>query len=197
MARPKKNPADIKSATLSLRLDPRVRFALDFATRVTGHSLTRVVEIAILKYADQIKGKDQTWNSFWHISEGVRELGFLFLAKSFVTYEEELLKDFVGRHEQFFTYNVSLDTLASLERPLGERLDPDKIEVLWPNIQKYLDLWEKTKSTDHWAAGKAMAKDLKAAGLKAPEWPLLAPEDDPEFEITEDSEDEPDDETSS
>jgi hypothetical protein len=56
-----------------------------------------VVEIAILKYAEQIKGKDRTWASFWHISEGVRELRFLFLAKSFVTYEDEVLKDYISK----------------------------------------------------------------------------------------------------
>ena len=45
------------------------------------------------------------------------------------------------------------------------------ITVLWPNIHKYLDHWNETKSTDFWAAGDQMAADLVAARVAPPQWP--------------------------
>jgi hypothetical protein len=199
MGRPPKNPADKKSVTLTLRLDPRVRFAMEFIGRVTGRNITKVVETAIVKYADGIKSEDKNWRSFWDISEGVRELKFLFHGKFFVTYDEERLKRFIDRHEVFFTVDVTdIDDAANLDRPLGDRLDSDKVDVLWPNIQTYLDLWDETKATDHWAAGKAMQKDLRAAGIRPPTWPLKEPNnDDKQGDIDTDRPDGPADETSS
>ena len=196
--RPKKELADKKTATLTLRLDPRVRFAMEFVARVTGQSITKVVETSLVRYADGVKSGDKNWRGFWNVSDGVRELAFLFEGKSFRTYEEDLLKDFVERHDLFFTVDLTQDTLDTLALPFSERLDPDKVDVLWPDIQKYLNLWEETKATDHWAAAKAMGSALKKAGLYAPEWPVKNPHLENEQRAVEtDQPDGPTDETSS
>jgi len=196
--RPKKEFVDKKTATLTLRLDPRVRFAMEFTARVTGQSITKVVETALVRYADGVKSGDKNWREFWNVSDGVRELAFLFEGKSFRTYEEDLLRDFVDRHDPFFTVDLTQDTLESLSLPFSKRLDPDKVDVLWPDIQKYLNLWEETKATDHWAVAKAMGSALKKAGLYAPDWPVKNPDlEDKQGDVEIDQPNGPADETSS
>jgi hypothetical protein len=53
-----------------------------------------------------------------------------------------------------------------------ERYKEWAIEVLWPRIDEFVDLWTRTKTTDYFAAGKAMQEAIREARLKAPDWPI-------------------------
>lgn len=159
-----------KTQTLSLRLDPKTRFILDFMSRIKGQSITTVVERAIKEAAGHTgfpefdeRGKrieHVTWSNFWDPSEGIRALNLLADERYPTTYDEDELRAFTTAHQEFF-YS---DTTCSRPRRAI-------VEVLWANMERYLKIWREKKSEDYWAAGEAMAADLSAARVKSPVWP--------------------------
>jgi hypothetical protein len=159
-----------KTLTLSLRLDPKTKFILDFVARIKGQSITTVVERAIKETADGlgISSWDEdsrtsyqaTWSNFWDPSDGVRTLRLLANSGYPTTFDEDELKAFTLAHWQFFY----------LDRD-GDQPKRVFIDILWPKIDKYLEIWREKKSSDYWAAGEAMKADLAAARVAGPDWP--------------------------
>lgn len=47
---------------------------------------------------------------------------------------------------------------------------------IWPRIDEFVDIWTRTKSSDYFAAGRAMQEAIRQAGLRPPEWPIKPPE---------------------
>lgn len=155
-----------KSETLTIRLDPKVRFQLQFMARLKGQSLTTVVERAIAEAANRTGFQNEyqqenTWRDFWDVNEGVRELRIAGEPELMPTYEEEERLKFALTHWQFFYTAPSCG-------------DPREayISVLWPRIDEFIELHKETLSTDFFAAGKAMQKVLNEANLKEPSWPV-------------------------
>src|ERR1700730_6798082 len=81
-----KKERGIKTQTLSLRLDPKTKFTLEFVARINGQTITTVVERAIRESCDRVKirgvdGGDFSdlcnWQGFWDPEEGVRTLRLL------------------------------------------------------------------------------------------------------------------------
>jgi hypothetical protein len=152
-------------------MDPKTRFVVEFLARIRGQSISTVVERAIQEAADNttIKIDDQfsnnsyynTWKDYWHVSEGVR---FLMVASGknlYATFDEEYKVSFTKTHWPFFYLSQKCDQYKEWS-----------IEVLWPQIDEFVDLWTRTKTTDYFAAGKAMQEAIGQAGLKAPDWPI-------------------------
>lgn len=159
----------LKSETLTIRLDPKTRFMLEFISRLRGQTITTVVERAISDAADQAsivdEGNERTWRSFWHISDGVRALRLAQNQSLYPTYEEEQLLNFAMNHKPFF-----------MIKGFDEWVPDEKYaDILWPKINEYLGTWLRTRANDHWAAGKMMRDDIEAAGVKAPVWPPVDP----------------------
>jgi len=160
-----------KTQTLSLRLDPKTRFILDFMARIKGQSITTVVERAIKdagngtvigpEYDERGNQIDRdNWSDFWDPSEGIRALKLLACPYYPTTYDDDELQAFTTAHQQFF-YS---DTKCRQPRRAY-------VEVLWENMERYLNIWREKKSEDYWAAGEAMAADLSAARVAPPDWP--------------------------
>ena len=160
-------PRGAKTQNLSLRLDPKTRFVLDFVARIKGQSITTVVERAIMESASQVGlgvkslegGRtvpEQTWSDFWDPSEGVRTLKLLRNRYYPKTYDEDDLLAFSTVHWQFF-----------YKKPNAKEPRRDFVQVLWPKIESYLEIWQEKRSEDYWAAGKAMKADLLAARVVA------------------------------
>src|SRR5215211_3367462 len=67
-----------KSETLTIRLNPRTRFLLEFVARMRGQTITTVVERALVQAADAATidhdGIRQTWQDYWDVCEGIRAL---------------------------------------------------------------------------------------------------------------------------
>ena len=167
----------LKTQTLSLRLDPKTRFILEFMSRVKGQSITVVVERAIKESADKVgigpthdfSGNEipqSTWTDFWDADEGIRTLKLLAFPDYATTYEEDEIRRFTLDHWQFFYTN---DKGHLVKRGLAS--------LLWPNISKYLQIWRSTRSENYWAAGRRMADDLASAGVKPPDWPGASSKD--------------------
>ena len=127
---------------LSLRLDPKTRFVLEFVSRVRGQSITTVVERGIKEAAGQVvlePGRSEAfddrpnWSDFWDPSEGVRMLKLLSDDRFPSTFEEDELRDFTSAHSEFF--------YAGKDQPRGPYVD-----ILWPSIDQFLSTWRATKT---------------------------------------------------
>ena len=174
-----------KTQSLSLRLDPKTKFILEFMARIKGQSITTVVERGIKEVADRAglgppwdergnETEQTTWADFWDPSEGVRVLKLLANPHYPTTFDEDELRSFTMVHWKFF-YESSTGTTP--RRPF--------VDILWPSNEKYLQIWRDKKSEDYWAAGEAMNADLSSARVAGPDWPpkKKQSEFDPDEEI--------------
>ncbi|MBY5343663.1 hypothetical protein HFN08_25390 [Rhizobium leguminosarum] len=166
MGRPaSKNP---KSEALTIRLDPKTRFILDYMARFKGQTITTVVERAILAAAantvitrsDGYEEHHTTWQDLWDVSEGVRALEVSKVPELIPTFEEERRLSFVRNHWPFFFANEKKQHYLN-----------HYIDVLWPRIDEFIQLHEDMKHMDYYAAGNAMLEALKNAKLSPPKWP--------------------------
>lgn len=158
-----------KTENLSIRLDPKTKFILDFVVRMKGVRTTDLVARAIKELADstRIRGNDargrdyeKSWLDYWHPEEGVRTLNLIFDSDITTTFDEDELADFVRQHWEFFFISADYKNPA-----------PTFVQVLWPEVQKYLDHWRENKSRSRWATGDLMLKAIKAADMRGPVWP--------------------------
>ena len=165
MAEPKEKRRASKSETLTIRLDPKTRFMLEFMARLRGQTITTVVERAILEEANRatitrFNGPDDDWRDFWSVREGERALKIAAESALYPSYEEEKRLSFAREHWPFF---YSTDQKLSFIKHY--------IEVLWPRIDEFIEIFDTQKAENYFAAGEAMKKALSEARLKPPEWP--------------------------
>jgi hypothetical protein len=160
-----------KTQTLSLRLDPKTKFTLEFVARIKGQTLTTIVERAIRDSCDQVtigsdfRNEKFNWQSFWDPEEGVRTLKLLSCENYPSNYDEDDLREFTKTHWEFF--------YTSEKAKVPRRAF---VQILWPKIEDYRRIWREQRDSDYWAAGKAMATDLSAAKVLAPTWPRQSQE---------------------
>jgi hypothetical protein len=168
-----------KTQTLSLRLDPKTKFTLEFVARVKGQSLTTIVERAIRESCDQVtigsdsRGEKLNWQSFWDPEGGVRTLKLLTCDDYPSTYDEDDLRQFTKAHREFF-YTTTEKAMVPCRLYL---------EILWPKIEDYRRIWHEQRDSDTWAAGRVMAADLTAAKVLPPMWPRSQLKSDRDDEI--------------
>lgn len=159
-----------KTEVLSMRLDPRVRFIIDLLARIRGQSISTVVERAIQEIADSTTiGQDQNgypkkWRDYWDLNEGIRFLKVASDHETYPSFDDEAKAAFARTHWPFFYTNKELTEFKDWA-----------IDIVWPRIDEFLEIWSRTKATDYFAAGKAMQKAISEAGVKPPEWPPQAP----------------------
>jgi len=173
-----------KTETLSLRLDPKTKFMLDFLARVQGQSITTVVERAVHQVAASVsvapfEANDKTWASFWDASEGVRTLNLIADPHYPTNFEEDELLSFATTHWPFF---YASDRATSPRRAY--------VDILWPKIDHYLGLWRDMRQSNYWAASEAMRSDLEAARVAAPDWPIISKPKGPRESFSADLDDE-------
>ncbi len=174
-----------RTETLSLRLDPKDKFALDYIVRITGMPITTVVERAIQHFAKNSLGDAPDWKEFWDISEGKRTIEMLSHKEVRATYEEDELVEFVDRYFDLFHYSYD-----PYEVELSEIvLHKDRVDVLWPKIHEYVEQWRETKDSNPGAVERVMAEALFAAGVDLPrKWERILSKEKliVDFELSED-----------
>lgn len=156
-----------KSETLTIRLDPKTRFILEYVSKLKGQTITTVVERAIVHSAsgetviDRETGSGLTWQNFWDVSEGVRYLQMASRSEFYPTYEDDRRYAFCKEHWPFFWATIRRVTFLNYY-----------VDVLWPRIDEFIAIHDERKQEDYFAAGKAMQEALRVAKLKAPVWPI-------------------------
>jgi hypothetical protein len=158
---PPKKERGTKTETLTLRLDPKTKFILEFAARINGQTLTTVIERAIRTSCREVTiGSDRLdWEYFWDPDVGVRTLKLLAYSDYASTYEDTLRRFTKAHWEFFYTHPESDEPRRAY------------VEILWPKIEEYQRIWRDQRDSNYWAAGAAMVADLSAAQLKVPNWP--------------------------
>src|SRR3984893_15958665 len=131
-----KKERGIKTQTLSLRLDPKTKFTLEFVARIKGQTITTVVERAIRESCDQvlIRGVGESdsysgrcnWQHFWDPEEGVRTLSLLASPEYPSNFDEDDLKAFTKAHWEFF---YGEEECMNVRRTF--------VRMLWPKIASY------------------------------------------------------------
>ncbi|CAM1632524.1 unnamed protein product [Bartonella choladocola] len=161
-----KKPA--KSETLTLRLDPKTRFMVEFISRLRGQTITTVFERSIQDTADQATfydddiHSDVNWQKFWDVEEGIRTLRIAMSKSLRPTYEEERLLQFTDKFWPFFYTDIKCKIFVRVY-----------ISVLWERIEEFVELDEKNRQNDYWTAGQAMEDVLKNAHVTPPRWKEL------------------------
>ena len=156
MGRSKQN----KSQHKTLRLTEQAKFAVTFWAQHEGQSGNAFVEAAIKHYAKHMAKETGTpWAGLWHIQQSVRELRLFQLTDDQFPFDDEQAarRDFVLRHADFFYIEQADGTLT---------VNEDNAPELYPKLDEF-----RSVEGDHWAAGNAMAKHLKARGITPPVWP--------------------------
>ena len=153
-----------KSETLTLRLDPKTRFMLEFVARLKGQTITTVFERAIQDAADQTRidkynGLVYTWKNYWNVEQGVRDILIFGEPTLRPTFEEEKRLEFTRKYWPFF-YTTSEKMI----------IQNDYIGILWGRIKEFTELDEASRTTNYWAAGDAMEAALKTAHVTPPKW---------------------------
>ena len=75
-------------------------------------------------------------------------------------YKEDEMRRFTLDHWEFFYKDAT-----------GKTVNRGYVNLLWPNLLKYLEIWNSTRSENFWAAGQQMVEDLSRANVAAPTWP--------------------------
>lgn len=150
-----------KSESLTIRLDPKMRFALEFVARLNGQTITKVIERAVTEAADRTKVDDggnhfdaPNWRNYWDVSDGVRAIKLANDENTHPSFEEEEMLDFIRQHWRFFSID---DSLRVLKR--------DNIDVLWPMMPSFIEWWRDHKSSDRFYVARMMNHTLAEAGL--------------------------------
>lgn len=156
-----------KSESLTIRLDPKMRFALEFVARLRGQTITKVIERAVLEVADRSYIEDDNhnieanWLSYWDVNDGIRAINLALDQRTHPSFEEEEMLDFVKAHWNFFAVSPDLSCLRR-----------QNIEVLWPSMPKLIELWRETKTSDRCAVRQLMEQILEGAGLHKDSWSM-------------------------
>lgn len=160
-----------KSEALSLRLDPKNRFILEFLSRLRGQTITTVLERAIIDAAESSNFEDSRsglsihWRSIYSPSEGARALAMAEHDNLYPTYDEDRRLAFAKQHWVFF-YKDRSCTEYNLEH----------LEVIWPRIDEFMEIHDEVKNGgDFHASGYAMRATLENAGMDVPSWPQPGP----------------------
>lgn len=167
MATESKRKRPQKSESLTIRLDPKMRFALEFVARLRGQTITKVIERAVLEAADRSYTEDENhnictnWLTYWDVNDGIRAIKLALDQRTHPSFEEEEMLDFVKVHWNFFAASPDLSCLRR-----------QNIEVLWPSMPKLLELWRETKASDRYAVKQLMEQLLESAGLHKDCWAM-------------------------
>ncbi|GJM00242.1 MAG: hypothetical protein DHS20C07_19210 [Methyloligella sp.] len=170
---PPKKSTTGKTQQLTLRIDNKTRFQLDFCSRISGMSITTFVERAIQEKAADIDinqeyegdgGGELTrdcnlnWFHFWDPDEGVRTIKMFKTPgmSKYMNYEEDMLINFIREFWEYFAKDLKLNNLKR-----------EEINALWPEIPSLMEDWEANRNNTY-PIKKRMESILKEFDLWIP-----------------------------
>ncbi|MCP1227955.1 hypothetical protein [Acetobacter fabarum] len=165
MSTERKRKRPQKSESLTIRLDPKMRFALEFVARLRGQTITKVIERAVMEDAENayvtdggrnIKGN---WSIYWDVNDGVRAIKLASDSDTHPSFEEDEMLDFIKVHWNYFSFDRKLLTLRR-----------DNLDILWPEIENLIETWRNCKATNRKYCASLMRAMLVEAGLDEKSW---------------------------
>lgn len=147
----------VKTESITLRIDPRFRFALELLGRKTGATMTSLIERSIVQQATVLRIGGLDWSELWHPEESVRSLRVAAIPDLMPTHEEERRASFCRLWHPFFYRSLK-----------DEEIHEPRLVCLWPSIEELLSHFEDTRSKDFFSVGRKMRAMLQKAGLDAP-----------------------------
>lgn len=147
----------VKTDSLTLRVDPRFRFALEMIGRTTGATMTSILERSIVAQATSLRIGGFDWPSLWHPEEAVRALRVAAIPEAMPSHEEQRLLHFCKVWWPFFYRDRA-----------GSDFHEPRLLCLWENIDQLCDLFEETRSADFFAVSRRMVELLTTAGIEPP-----------------------------
>lgn len=134
MARPKKTSDQTATVSVSLRIDPRIKYGIDLAARIQKRTVTGVVEWAVERALADVKmpidfmveghhGKpelpapqsvfDAVTDRLWSPDEATRVIRLAFEYPSLLTFEEGLIWESIRLSPPFWRFTPRVVTEAS------------------------------------------------------------------------------------
>lgn len=143
----KKKGETTTTVSVGIRIDPKIKFALDLMGRLQKRSLTAVIEWAISNaISQQLAGPfNQTMSELvdgvWSTDEATRFVNLCYLLPEALTYDELRVWETIKASPVFWKNKGGGDWKTNLEN-----LDMWMVQANWDSIQFFVDE-HKTKST--------------------------------------------------
>lgn len=157
MAKNKPNQGSRKTETLTLRLDPKVKFMIELIARIRRQSITAVVEAAIEETAFDLDapffsdGKAETLSlslavtEVWSTDESERFINQCYHMPSLLTYEEQRVWETILASPFLLAgESTVMDTFWEIEG-FG-RLDRFKIRRFWSNLLEHVEANKESRT---------------------------------------------------
>ena len=118
MAKNKPNQGARKTETLTLRLDPKIKFTIELMARIRRQSVTSVIEAAVEAFSVDldtpvvIEGKREVWSlshvvsEFWSTDDVARFINMCAFMPELLTYEEQRIWETIKATPQFWDENI-------------------------------------------------------------------------------------------
>lgn len=170
------NASKEKLKKLSLVLDDKTKFQLEFASRVSGLPSNNFIELAIKKAVselslskaietteslDEINTSEislvRNWSSYWSGEEGISMISMLTceLMKDYTIAKDDLISSFIFTHWNYFGPDENLEGLTK-----------QHCNVIWPHIENLVEEWIENKAKDLNCGVKMLDKILASTDLK-------------------------------
>lgn len=118
MVKNKPNQGVRKTETLTLRLDPKIKYTIELMARIKRQSITSVIETAIEAAAFEldtpvlVEGKRETWSlsnavsEFWSTDQVARFINLCAFMPELLTYDEQRIWETIKSTPEFWDENI-------------------------------------------------------------------------------------------
>jgi hypothetical protein len=139
MAKPKKGAGGklSRSETVTVRLDPKLKYAAELAARRHRRTLSSFMEWAVEEAVEKVVvGLKESENAkyvmakVWSINEVDRFFNFALAYPHLLTHDEEILWEKIKEHDFLWTYDED-------KTPKIKDRNREKLKSMWSQFQEY------------------------------------------------------------
>lgn len=164
------------TTSISLEIDDKIKFQLEFATRVTNLPLSKFIEIAIKKSVNELSLSKvlqtndddnidlhseislvKNWLSYWGNEEGISMVSLLTceLMQDYTSAKDDQISLFILNHWNYFGMDENLENLSQIH-----------CNIIWPHLEKIVDEYLDNNIIDTNYGAKKLSKVLKDNNLE-------------------------------
>jgi hypothetical protein len=139
-----------RSEIVTVRLDPKLRFAAELAARKQRRTLSSFIEWAIDEATDRIEVTPPTsghpgftvldaLERIWDVEEADRMVNLALMYPQLLTFEEEKVWKLVCECQHFWVGGVVPDMYATAINHVKSQLCKDRLRNQWENLHKIIE----------------------------------------------------------